>query len=243
ERRLGLHDAAVVAGRAGGEPVATPPAAPRTRPEHGHTEPQQAAACRLGRGQHDLHVERPETLRLRGARRKEVVEDALEQLLCRRMHAPEAARDRERLGRQRLGRYLLHDRVRRHVEPALGASQPSIVERTPLRVAKDLVGLEDLAERGGTLGTGPVGMALLRQPAVRVADAERTLSPWNAEDQIVVLHHRGPCPQLSTPWSARKPDPPRRLTRGGASGDGNAMPYVLVEKPRPHVSLITLNRP
>src|SRR5262245_34647909 len=28
-----------------------------------------------------------------------------------------------------------------------------------------------------------------------------------------------------------------------ASGDGSRMPYVLIDKPRPHVSVVTLNRP
>src|SRR5262245_58578886 len=35
----------------------------------------------------------------------------------------------------------------------------------------------------------------------------------------------------------------RAVDSAGASGDGDAMAYVLVEKPRPHVSVVTLNRP
>src|SRR4029453_16322774 len=58
-------------------------------------------------------------------------------------------------------------------------------------VVEDLVGLDDIPERYGALGTGPVGMVLLRQLAICVADAARVLLvPGNAENQIVVLHHQ-----------------------------------------------------
>jgi hypothetical protein len=64
------------------------------------------------------------------------------------------------------------------------------VESALFAVGEDLVGLDDIPERRGSLGTGPVGMVLLRQLAICVADAARVLLvPGNTENQIVVLHH------------------------------------------------------
>jgi hypothetical protein len=51
---------------------------------------------------------------------------------------------------------------------------------------------------------------------------------------------RSPC---GAPAPGRRPERAAPIDSPNASGDRSPMPYVLVDKPRPHVSVITLNRP